>query len=198
MTAEAWAAAQPASCWRRLSVRDGENGDVVADYLQRQVWLWDGAEAKARCWHLLLRREIDSTKLKFCLSNAQPDASLRHLAEMQAARHFVERAFEDAKGACGMADYQVRGFQAWHHHMALVSVALMFLAKERLAHRETAELLSCNDLVEIMRHKLPTKINTDDDLIALIENRHRRRRLARDHAYRTQILRLAESAEGGI
>ena len=198
MTAEAWAAAQPASCWRRLSVRDGEKGDVVADYLQRPVWLWDGAEAKARCWHLLVRREIDGTKLKFCLSNAQPDARLRHLAEMQAARHFVERAFEDAKGACGMADYQVRGFPAWHHHMALVSVALMFLAKERLAHRETAELLSCNDLVEIMRHKLPTKINTDDDLIALIENRHRRRRLARDSTYRTQIARLAASAGGGI
>ena len=142
MTAEAWAAAQPASCWRRLSVRDGEKGDVVADYLQQQVWLWDGVEAKARCWHLLVRREIDGTKLKFCLSNARPETSLRRLAEMQAARHFVERAFEDAKGACGMVDYQVRGFQAWHHHMALVSVALMFLAKERLAHRETAELLS--------------------------------------------------------
>ena len=82
--------------------------------------------------------------------------------------------------------------------MALVSVALMFLAKERLAHRETAELLSCNDLVEIMRHKLPTKINTDDDLIALIENRHRRRRLARDSTYRTQIAKLAASAGGGI
>jgi hypothetical protein len=29
-----------------------------------------------------------------------------------------------------MADYQVRGFNAWHHHMALVMIALMFLAKE--------------------------------------------------------------------
>ena len=74
--------------------------------------------------------------------------------------------------------------------MALVSVALMFLAKERLAHRETAELLSCNDLVEIMRHKLPTKINTNGDLVALIENRNRRRRMAGDHAYRTQIVSL--------
>ena len=33
----------------------------------------------------------------------------------------------------------------------------MFLAKERLAHRDTASLLSCNDLVEIMCDKLPTR-----------------------------------------
>jgi SRSO17 transposase len=173
-------------------------GEVVADYLKQRVWLWDGVERRARCWHLLVRREIDGSKLKFCLANAKPEASLRHLAQMQATRHFVERAFEDAKGACGMADYQVRGFHAWHHHMALVMVALMFLAKERLALRETAALLSCNDLVEIMHHKLPTKIETDDDLVTLIENRHRRRRSAMDHAYRKQAAMLEASMCGGI
>jgi len=193
LTVAAWAAAQPAARWRRLSVREGEKGDVVADYLRERVWLWDGAEKRARCWHLLVRREIDGSKLKFCLSNAKSGASLRRLADMQLARHFVERAFEDAKGACGMADYQVRGWQAWHHHMALVMIALMFLAKERLANRETAELLSCNDLVEIMRHKLPTKIHTDADLVASIEDRHRRRQLAKDFAYRKQVTILSAS-----
>ncbi|MHB1291564.1 MAG: hypothetical protein ACYCY5_05160 [Sulfuricella sp.] len=186
LTVTAWADAQSASRWRRLAVREGEKGNVVADYLTARVWLWDGAEKRARCWHLLVRRKIDSSKLKFCLSNTKPAASLRRLAEMQTARHFVERAFEDAKGACGMADYQVRGWQAWHHHMALVMVALMFLAKERMACRESADLLSCNDLVEIMRHKLPCKIETDADLVASIENRHRRRQCAKNFAYEKQ------------
>lgn len=198
LTVDEWAGAQPACRWRRLAVREGEKGEVVADYLKQRVWLWDGSEPRARCWHLLVRREIDGAKLRFCLSNARPEASLRRLSDMQAARHFVERAFEDAKGACGMADYQVRGFHAWHHHMALVMVALMFLAKERLAHRETADLLSCNDLVEIMRHKLPTKIETDDDLVAMIQDRHRRRRIAMEHAYRKQAHMLAASACGEI
>lgn len=198
LTVMAWAAAQPPSRWRRLSVREGEKGEVIADYLTQRVWLWDGEEAQARCWHLLVRREIDGSKLKFCLSNAKPKASLRRLAEMQAARHFVERAFEDAKGACGMADYQVRGWQAWHHHMALVMVALMFLAKERMAHRETADLLSCNDLVEIMRHQLPHKIQTDADLVASIEDRHRRRQRAKDFAYRKQATILSALACDGI
>jgi len=179
-------------------VREGEKGEVVADYLKQRVWLWDGAERRAHCWHLLVRREIDGSKMKFCLSNAKPDASLRRLADMQVVQHFVKRAFEDAKGACGMADYQVRGFNAWHHHMALVMVALMFLAKERLANRDTANLLSCNDLVEIMRHKLPRKIETDADLAASIEDRHRRRQLAKDFAYEKQAVILSASGCNGI
>jgi SRSO17 transposase len=198
LTVTAWAAAQPPSRWRRLAVREGEKGDVVADYLTGRVWLWDGAEKQARCWHLLVRREIDGSKLKFCLSNTKPAASLRRLAEMQTARHFVERAFEDAKGACGMAGYQVRGWQAWHHHMALVMVALMFLAKERLACRDSADLLSCNDLVEIMRHKLPCKIETDADLVASIEARHRRRQRAKSFAYEKQGAIQSASKCNGI
>ena len=193
-----WASAQPVSRWRRLSVREGEKGEVVADYLKQRVWLWDGSEQQAHCWHLLVRREIDGSKLKFCLCNARPEANLRQLAEMQGARHFVERAFEDAKGACGMADYQVRGFSAWHHHMALVMVALMFLAKERLDNRETSNLLSCNDLVEIMRHKLPCKIKSDADLVAAIEDRHRRRQIAKNFAYRKQASILSASSCKGI
>ena len=128
----------------------------------------------------------------------KPNASVRRLAAMQAARHFVERGFEDAKGACGMADYQVRGYHAWHHHMALVMVALMFLAKERFALRDAADLLSCNDLVDILRHQLPSKINTDDDLADMIEARHKRRRTAMIHAYQKQAIMFGASGCGQI
>lgn len=198
LTVTAWAHAQPPARWRRLSVREGEKGEVVADYLKQRCGCGMAPSSERAAGILLVRREIDGTKLKFCLSNAKPEASLRRLAERQTARHFVERAFEDAKGACGMADYQVRGFHAWHHHMALVMVALMFLAKECLANRETADLLSCNDLIEIMRHKLPTKIETDADLVASIEDRHRRRQLAMNFAYRKQVAILSASACNGI
>lgn len=98
LTVSAWAAAQSLSRWRRLSVREGEKGQVVADYLKQRIWLWDGVEQRAHCWHLLVRREIESSKFKFCLSNAKPEASFRRLTEMHATRHFVERAFGDAQG----------------------------------------------------------------------------------------------------
>ena len=77
-------------------------------------------------------------------------------------------------------------------------VALMFLAKERLANRDTADLLSCNDLLEIMRHKLPTKIKTDADLVASIQDRHRRRQVAKNFAYKKQAFILSASNRNGI
>jgi hypothetical protein len=43
---------------------------------------------------------------------------------MQRQRYWVERCFEDGKGQCGMADYQVRLWNAWHHHMAMVMMAM--------------------------------------------------------------------------
>jgi SRSO17 transposase len=42
---------------------------------------------------------------------------------MQGQRYWVERAFEDAKGQCGLADYQVQGWLAWHHHVTMVARA---------------------------------------------------------------------------
>lgn len=46
--------------------------------------------------------------------------------------------------------------------MAVVLIVLMFLAKERLVHREiTASMLSSRDLIDIQRHKLPNKVRTN-------------------------------------
>lgn len=179
----AWAAAQPATAWRQMKLRDGEKGEVLAEFLTCRVFVWNGKAEQVRNWHLLVRREIGGDKLKFCLSNARPSASLRQLVTMQASRYFVERALEDAKSACGMAQYQVRGWLAWHHHMALVLIAHLFLTKERLALRDTHRLLSCLDVVEMLQHKLPSKINSDKDLAASIQQRHRRRFAAATHHY---------------
>lgn len=186
--------AQPESAWRRLSVCTGEKRDVVAEYLSCRVFVWDGKAPQARRWHLLVCRKIGGKKHKFCFANAKPQVSLRRLASMQADRHFVERAFEDAKSTCSMADYQARDRQDWHHQMALVMIALMFLAKERLAHRDiTVSMLSCHDLIDILRDKLPSKIKTDDDMADMITERHRRRLEAMQSAYQKQTKTLRAS-----
>ena len=52
---------------------------------------------------------------------------------MHGCRFFIEHAFREAKSELAMADYQVRRWDAWHRHMALVMVAMLFLLKERLA-----------------------------------------------------------------
>jgi SRSO17 transposase len=47
--------------------------------------------------------------------------------------NWVERSFQDAKTSCGMSDYQARGWRSWHHHMALVMMAMLFMLEQRIS-----------------------------------------------------------------
>lgn len=100
---------------------------------------------------------------------------------MQALSRFVERRLENAKSACGVERHKVRGWPARHHHMALVLIAHLFLAKERLALRDTHRLLSCLDTVEMLRQRLPDETHSDNDLLMSVAQRHRRRFEAAKH-----------------
>jgi SRSO17 transposase len=122
--------------WTRHLLRDGTRGEIRVDIAHRRVWLWDGEEPEPRCWHLVMRREIGSTKkIKYTLSNAPADTSVLRLAQMRGQRYWVERVFEDAKGQCGLADYQASSWRSWHHHVMMVILAMLFIAEQRAAHQ---------------------------------------------------------------
>lgn len=186
---DAWVVGQPEEAWQRLTLRDGEKGHLTAEYLHALVWVWDGAEEHAHRWHLLVRREVGAREVShYCLSNAPIHAPLDQLARVQAQRYFIEHSFREAKTECGMADYQVRRWDAWHHHMALVMLATLFLAKQKIQGRQQWPMLSFNDLVTALAHLLPRRQLTAEDLAAIIEQRHRLRQKAKDsHARRTQV-----------
>ena len=135
LTVAEWAAQQPpVSAWKRIKLRQGEKGTLKAEYLHARVWAWDRKEETARHWHLLVRRECGAdTPSHFVFSNADASTSISRLARMHGCRFFIEHAFREAKSELAMADYQVRRWDAWHRHMALVMVAMLFLLKERLA-----------------------------------------------------------------
>jgi SRSO17 transposase len=186
-----WLAQQPSTAWRRVSLRDSTRGKLVVEALSQRVWLWDGEEAAAHCWHLIVRREVSAqNEIKFTLSNASAETSLERLAFMQAQRFWVERSFQDGKSNCGMADYQVRRWAGWHHHMAMVMIAMLFMAEERTARCDTEPLLSCADVVALLKHFLPQAAVSRDDVIDQMRVRHRQRQAAIDSAYLIQARHL--------
>jgi SRSO17 transposase len=173
--------------WTRCTLRDSTRGKLRVDLAHRRVWLWDGEEAEARCWHLVVRREVGSPKtIKYTLSNGPADTPVLRLGQMQGHRYWVERTFEDAKGQCGLADYQVLGWRAWHHHVTMVMLAMLFIAEQRAVHQPGVELLTPRDIVEMLKETLPRKPEGRDALIARINQRHARRRGAIESRYRTQ------------
>ena len=102
---------------------------------------------------------------------------------MQAQRYWIERSLEDGKSELGMAQYQVRKWRGWHHHMALVALGMLFVLKERIAHAQTAPLLSARDVVELLNYYLPRKGGTEQEVLDELERRHhQRRQAAKSHA----------------
>ena len=101
-------------------------------------------------------------------------------------RYWVERTFEDAKGQCGLGDYQVLGWRAWHHHVTMVMLAMLFIAEQRAVHQPGLELLTPRDIVEMLKETLPRKPEGRDALVARINLRHARRRGTIKSRYRPQ------------
>jgi SRSO17 transposase len=61
------------------------------------------------------------------------ETPLARLVTLAHARWAVEQAYEDAKGECGLDDYQGRRWDGLHRHLALTWLAYTFLVLQRLA-----------------------------------------------------------------
>jgi SRSO17 transposase len=129
------------------------------------------SKTEFRTWRLIVTRDLDGGDTKYSLTNNFSD-SLERLAYKQRQRFWVERSFEDAKTSCGMAQYQVRKWQGWHHHMSLVMLAMLFLFEERVQNHNDLPLLSCQDIVTVIDHCLFKSKQTLADRIGAIEERH--------------------------
>jgi len=182
-----WVASQPEHAWQRVSFRDTTKGKRVADFLVQRVWLWNGKDSKSRCFTLLVRREPGKSDcIKYTLTNVGVDTTLERLAFMQGQRYFVERSFQDAKSYLGMGQYQVRSWQSWHHHMALVMMAMLFMLEIKLKRHRDISLLSTADVVALLAHYLPRRDLDEEELFRQMEHRHRQRQDSINSAYARQ------------
>jgi len=74
---------------------------------------------------------------------------------MQSERYWIERSFQDAIDLAGMADYQVRNLDAWHHHMALVLLAMLRITKEQQHFLTLKKSITHQDVVKIIQTLIP-------------------------------------------
>lgn len=180
----AWVKKQPASRWKKMTLRDSTRGRLSVEIIHQRVWLWDKCSEVAHCWHLIVRREISAPDtIKYSVSNATAGTSVMKLAQMQAQRFWIERAFQDAKSHLGMAQYQARQWASWHRHMTLVMMAALFMLQMRLGHAGTHPLLSCYDIQVLLAKSLSDRRDEPEELIRQMRRRHQQRQEAIDRYY---------------
>lgn len=176
--------------WKTVTIRDTTRGVLKVRICRLQVYVWDGESEIVKRWTLIVNKSLGSNPdIKISLSNASKLTTLRCLGRMQHQRFWIERVFEDAKSECGMADYQVRKWSAWHHHIALVMMAMLFMLNERIHHKDTYPLLSCSDIEELLAHFLPRRDVSQEEVLLQLEQRHTQREKAiESHARRQKKL----------
>lgn len=184
---DAWAEAQLQEAWKEVWVRHGTQGALKVEAMTCRVWLQERNQPVARCWHLVVSREIgDPSTVKYSLCNATEPISLRKLVYLQRQRYWIERAFQEAKNEAGLDEYQARSWQAWYHHVALVMMAMLFLLREKQLHEAVLPLLSTADVKYILARILPRRDLDPEELMRQLSRRHQQRQAAVDSAYRRQ------------
>lgn len=168
---------------REVAIREATKGPLRAPLWVRSVWVWDGKSSSARPRLLIVRQEADGT-FKYSMSNAAADTPWKRLAYMQAQRFWIERCFQDAKSELGMAQYEVRGWPGWHHHITLACLALLFLLKERCSAAVQTPLLSARDIVELLAIYLPRRPRNEPEVLRQIQQRHAARQRDLDNRQR--------------
>lgn len=187
--------------WQQVPVRSIERGVLNDLFAARLVWtLREGQPEPVQEW-LVMRREGKRTT--YSLSNAPADASLAYLAWFKCQRYFVERANQDAKSEVGWDELQARKYRGWEHHLALVILAVWFLAQTRwdwaeqyardpaLVQQFELDVLPALSLANIrvlLRAAMPLPQPTPEEAVTLVvehlvnRSRSRKSRLRRQKA----------------
>ncbi len=167
--------------WQRVRVRAIERGELNDPFAARRVWTLREGEAEPVQEWLVMRREGKRTT--YALSNAPTDASLEYLAWLKCQRYFVERAIQDAKSEVGWDELQARKYRGWEHHLALVILAVWFLAQTRwewtercardptLAQQfelEWLPALSMANIRVLLRAAMPLPQPTPEEAVSLV------------------------------
>ena len=177
---------------QRVFVRDTERGQLWVRLTALRVYPVRDDLPGAESW-LIIRVNEQTGEIKYQLSNASADTSFQRLAQMSHSRFWMETAIQDAKGQAGLADYQIRSWRGWHHHMTMTILAMLFLLELHLDWKPKAVNLTLCDVREILEVVLPQRMMTSSEILKWIAKKHKARLSARhSHARTTKSRKTAD------
>jgi SRSO17 transposase len=130
----------PPSAWRTLTWRIGTKGPQRSRFALVKAWAahgWRKSEHPPRTpewllfqWPKEATEPCDYWMLWNPVGHMAP--SLRSAVHAARGRWKVEQDYRELKDELGLDHFEGRGWQGWHHHVTLVSLAFCFLRSEQL------------------------------------------------------------------
>ena len=167
-SAEEIAADLPAEAWRPLKLREGSNGPLVFEFAVLRVWAMRHNRPGPPIW-LVIRRSLDGREVWYYVSNAEAETPWETLAMASGTRFRVEEFFQDGKTHLGMADYEARAWRSWHHHMALASLAHLFVTLTKRDIKQDVPDLTLDMAMRVLRSAFARPTLNEQEAIDLID-----------------------------
>jgi len=174
--------------YHRVFLRDTERKEFWSHLACLRVYPVEDKLPGKEIW-LIIRKDEGDNKTKYQFSNAPADTRIERLGQMSCSRYWMERALQDAKGNTKMADYQVRGWTGWHHHMVMTLLAMLFILEMQVEFGKKAPMTSVQDVKEILEVIMQRKEITEAEILAVILQKHRARLSARKSHHRRNLRR---------
>jgi SRSO17 transposase len=126
-----WTQSQCECGWQRVVVREGSRGPLEVDVLICRVQAKTVSRVGLQERLVVIRYvNVDKIQHDYYLTNASDSVSAAEYARVSKLGHTIEDDFRDAKSQCGLADYQVRNWYGWHHHVTMSLIASWCLTQE--------------------------------------------------------------------
>jgi SRSO17 transposase len=145
--ADAVLAALPESAWQTIAWREGTKGQLAKQFAAVRAHRASGAPSWGEHGRSVRHPQIttgpegwllgerplpgEEGEQKYYFSILPVDTPLERLASLAHARWTIEQFYEDAKGECGLDDYQGRRWDGLHRHLALTMLTYSFLTLQR-------------------------------------------------------------------
>ena len=106
-----------------LTNSKNKNGTSISRPTDRQYWL-------------IVAKNRKTKEVKYFVSNAPANASLKKLLSVAFCRWHVEKWFERGKQECGLGAFEVRTYTSLIRHWLSSRIAMFFLASQTQRLRE--------------------------------------------------------------
>jgi SRSO17 transposase len=139
----------PEEAWQTVSWREGTKGTLSKHMVALRAHRATGSDRHSIDHELVLtaaegwliaqrplagqpsssahKNKEGEEELEYYYSSLGANVPLERLASLAKSRWVIEQFYEDAKGECGLSDYQGRRWEGLHRHLALSMLAYSFL-----------------------------------------------------------------------
>ncbi len=113
--------------WYRRKVSEVTKGPIVYEFTKRRVVMHKNGLPEKSVWLIVKRTLGDNPEYSYFISNASTSTRLKTFVWLSGLRWSIEQCFRECKQELGMAHYEVRKYNGWHHHMLTCMLAHFFL-----------------------------------------------------------------------